>query len=518
MKKICLLLVLTFLISLFSGICAFGGSGNLQVEVLFSENFEGDLSRWCPFYGSGVTSIDEKEEFVNCYLEMTCIDEPDEFTYLPRFESIPFEVSGGETYTVAADMMGKGKQTGYLVFLDEKGHRLDNMGYKFFNEYDDEEWHSAYSFVEAPEEAKKASVILLGNVSSCNYDNVLVCKGRVGFSSKYENRKERAPIAEDNSLTEAAKLNIVFSETFENKIEGWTHTDKKSQGKVRITEDNASTGNSSLLVKDDVINRGVDIVTPLFDVTEGANYEFSADIYKKTIPDSSVEVSLNFYDENGVFINSVVLKNVDFLWKKCSVDFLVPQKAVKANVIINSGNGSSVAYVDNIYVIDKTVKTAEEIKLERINQSSVILIPGYSAALLKGERVLIDEDNAKVVPLVINSRTMLPVRFIAQSFGFSVFWDEEAKTVSLIKNDKQVKVTLNEKAIDINGESIISDTPALSIEGRTMLPLRILCEKVLGKQVFWDNSGLIVISDEAVISEDDNDIIEKLISKLKDEE
>ena len=52
------------------------------------------------------------------------------------------------------------------------------------------------------------------------------------------------------------------------------------------------------------------------------------------------------------------------------------------------------------------------------------------------------------------------------------------------------------------------------IEGRTMLPLRIFCEKALDKKVFWDASGLIVITDEELLTDSDKEIIEKLIEKI----
>lgn len=43
----------------------------------------------------------------------------------------------------------------------------------------------------------------------------------------------------------------------------------------------------------------------------------------------------------------------------------------------------------------------------------------------------IDESNHKVVPEIINSRTMVPVRFVAESLGCSVDWNATTKTITI---------------------------------------------------------------------------------------
>ena len=182
--------------------------------------------------------------------------------------------------------------------------------------------------------------------------------------------------------------------------------------------------------------------------------------------------------------------------------------------MVESGSGSSVAYVDNILVVNKTVKSEDEIKLEKINENGLLLFIGSPKALVKGENTFIDSENHNVLPLIIDSRTLVPVRFIAESFGLEVKWDENTGTVILNTEKKEVKITLGKKEIIINGETVISDTPAMVIEGRTMLPLRIFCEKALDKKVFWDASGLIAVTDGTILTDSDKEIIEKLIEKI----
>ncbi len=56
---------------------------------------------------------------------------------------------------------------------------------------------------------------------------------------------------------------------------------------------------------------------------------------------------------------------------------------------------------------------------------------GNPLASLNGYTTQIDSSNIKVVPLIINGRTMLPLRFVAESFGVDVQWDATSKLITL---------------------------------------------------------------------------------------
>ncbi len=60
------------------------------------------------------------------------------------------------------------------------------------------------------------------------------------------------------------------------------------------------------------------------------------------------------------------------------------------------------------------------------------------------------------------------------------------------------------------------DVEAFTMRDRTMVPLRVISES-LGKNVFWDDKGLIIISDEAPVwdSVENADIIDGIIKAIK---
>src|SRR5665647_1703583 len=56
---------------------------------------------------------------------------------------------------------------------------------------------------------------------------------------------------------------------------------------------------------------------------------------------------------------------------------------------------------------------------------------GKSQALLNGAAIAIDSANSKVVPFVVNGRTMIPLRFVAEAMGLDVQYDAAARKITL---------------------------------------------------------------------------------------
>lgn len=126
-------------------------------------------------------------------------------------------------------------------------------------------------------------------------------------------------------------------------------------------------------------------------------------------------------------------------------------------------------------------------------------------ALVRHEQKPIDENNCEVAPFIINGRTLVPVRFIAEAFGAEVGWDDLTRTVTVKKDNDLLSLAIGSNVINKNGENIAIDVPAEIYNERTMLPLRAVTEN-LGKKVFWDDMGLIIISDNEINFTKENDL------------
>ncbi len=66
-----------------------------------------------------------------------------------------------------------------------------------------------------------------------------------------------------------------------------------------------------------------------------------------------------------------------------------------------------------------------------LGNNHLILQIGNPNAYVNGIQKFIDPSNLKVVPEIVNGRTMLPLRFVAESLGCDVQWNGDTKTVTI---------------------------------------------------------------------------------------
>lgn len=89
-----------------------------------------------------------------------------------------------------------------------------------------------------------------------------------------------------------------------------------------------------------------------------------------------------------------------------------------------------------------------------------------------------------VRPQVIDGRTLVPVRAITEALGANVAWDAATQTVTITAGGQEIQLVLNSRTVTINGQTYTLDVPASVIDGRTVVPLRFVAE-ALGLDVQW---------------------------------
>ena len=150
------------------------------------------------------------------------------------------------------------------------------------------------------------------------------------------------------------------------------------------------------------------------------------------------------------------------------------------------------------YSADKVSRIAEY-----VYQNKVLLKLGSSIAYVDNVKTSIDE-SPDVVPFTENGRTLLPLRFVAEKFGFDVQYDDATQGITMTKGNTVVKLTVGQRAYSVNGENFEFDTEAKLIDGRTLVPLRALVEAI-GQEIYWDDRGLIMVGKESCSVTDDID-------------
>ncbi len=121
----------------------------------------------------------------------------------------------------------------------------------------------------------------------------------------------------------------------------------------------------------------------------------------------------------------------------------------------------------------------------------ITLTIGDKEAFINNIRFLLDTP-----PIIINGRTLVPLRFIAEAFGAKVDWIPKNQEVVIhygLINGIIISLQIGEKEAtirniyegDIIDEKIIDlDTPPIIINGRTLVPLRFIAE-AFGAKVDW---------------------------------
>ena len=106
------------------------------------------------------------------------------------------------------------------------------------------------------------------------------------------------------------------------------------------------------------------------------------------------------------------------------------------------------------------------------------------------------------VPSVnIDGRTMVPMRVIFQELGATINWDEPTKAITATKNGLAVRTVVGEMEIEVNGNRIAMDVAPTIVDGRTLVPVRFISE-VFGADVTWDeHSRIVYITTDATFEE-----------------
>ena len=82
---------------------------------------------------------------------------------------------------------------------------------------------------------------------------------------------------------------------------------------------------------------------------------------------------------------------------------------------------------------------------------------------------------------------MVPMRAIFEIFGCEIEWNDATKTVTATKDGKTIKLTINSPTAYIDGKSYTLDAPATIVNSRTLVPLRFISE-ALNATVTWDDA------------------------------
>ena len=114
----------------------------------------------------------------------------------------------------------------------------------------------------------------------------------------------------------------------------------------------------------------------------------------------------------------------------------------------------------------------------------------FFALYVHADQIRVTIDGAEVVftgqpPVIVEGRTLVPVRGVFEQLGFEVGWNEEARQAALSSNNHSIVLTIGNEIFTTDNVNHTLDVPAQIIGGSTMLPIRAVLESV-GYDLDWN--------------------------------
>ncbi|NPV44285.1 MAG: copper amine oxidase N-terminal domain-containing protein [Firmicutes bacterium] len=122
---------------------------------------------------------------------------------------------------------------------------------------------------------------------------------------------------------------------------------------------------------------------------------------------------------------------------------------------------------------------------------SISLSIGDPFMIINGNKLEIDPGRG-TMPLIMGSRTILPIRAVVEALEGSIRWNENERKITINRQNTAIEMWVGKKEMLVNGEEIRNDVPPVIIEGRTYVPVRFVAEN-LNCDVNWDEATRTVI-------------------------
>lgn len=202
--------------------------------------------------------------------------------------------------------------------------------------------------------------------------------------------------------------------------------------------------------------------------------------------ESTINLEKKLFETNGVDI--VITGNSHFYQRNLvnNVQYMVVGSA--GAPLVDPVYGENTVYTKKSYCYGMADVSKDKFIMEIKDENGKTI--DY-LSLKKNEKppisVVLDGDIVKfdVAPSIINDRTMVPMRAIYSALNADVAWDDKTKTVLGKKDNVTVKLIIGDNTAYVNEKQVKLDSPAVIIDGRTLVPLRFIAQS-LGAKVSWN--------------------------------
>ncbi|HWQ73877.1 MAG TPA: stalk domain-containing protein [Syntrophomonas sp.] len=156
-------------------------------------------------------------------------------------------------------------------------------------------------------------------------------------------------------------------------------------------------------------------------------------------------------------------------------------------LVIDKSGGAVVLKADDIQYItvaDGAIYAVAEGELETLPLTAGAEAQNDIKIVIDGQPVAFSPADGLGMPFIQYDRTMVPLRKLLEALGASVGYDADTRTAVIKKDDTEISVMVDGGML-VNGSRYQVDAPAMIKDGRVYVPIRHVFE-VLGYSLFWD--------------------------------
>ena len=136
--------------------------------------------------------------------------------------------------------------------------------------------------------------------------------------------------------------------------------------------------------------------------------------------------------------------------------------------------------------------------------SFILILPKgiYADENTEGIKVLVNGNEVSFtqMPVMENERTLAPYKEILQALGTETTWDDATKTITAVKGNINLQITVGKKDAVVNGNNVALDVPPTIINENVYIPIRFVSEN-LGYTINKDNETQTIYIDQPIDDE-----------------
>lgn len=202
-------------------------------------------------------------------------------------------------------------------------------------------------------------------------------------------------------------------------------------------------------------------------------------------PGKTVEFSHNFENWDSLNIKAVYGRRIE-VESDYVPEELLEDISEELNKYICSENTLKAEHLDGFEFEDEENEGEEP--TNSITENTTIVLQIDNPVMLVNDEEKYIDNNETVVPLILNGRTHLPLRNVAEELGAEVEWiGGEPAQVKVRYNDCEISLWIGKEYATVNGQKVYIDSAPILTNSKTYLPIRFIADE-FGWEIEWDGN------------------------------